>query len=56
MLGAGIVFIAFGLVALAVGKSLDGGGSDAFALAGLLPMLAGIGLLALGGLCVLMGL
>lgn len=55
MLGAGIVLVVFGALALLAGRSLDGGGSDAFALAGLVPMIVGIGLLAFGAMLILGG-
>lgn len=55
MLGAGIVLIFFGLLALLAGRSLDGGGSDAFALAGLMPSIVGVCLMAIGLMMVLCG-
>lgn len=53
MVGAGIVLVFFGIAALAAGRSLDRGGGDAFALAGLLPTLFGFLLVVFGSILML---
>ena len=56
MFGAGAVLAIFGVIFVAIGKSLDGSGGDLFALAGLLPMIGGTALVVVGAAFMLMGL
>lgn len=55
MLGAGIVLLMFGMIALWIGKSLEGGHCDILAGIELIPKIIGFGLVVVGGILSLAG-